>query len=541
MRGIKILSSISVLLLLSTASVDAVGYKHIKNPVTTNVQKAGWDQRNLEAQTERAVYMRAQIEELTKQNEQLRNSLSQAIHDNNKPKTYAPEMEYETRIRALIEENKRLNKALLARPQSNSSANADIYAREIQSLKTQNAELQRNISQLSVAARTHQPDNSELSSYKKENENLRRALAQMKTLDRNEDTQEIQSLRQSISKLEQENRNIAQTLAEATGKALEYQTRVQTLSKSNSADSRQASALEQQLNTANAKIAELQAKLEQEKNNKTPVVTTNKKDIELLQQQNQSLRETIKSQSELLISSGNASTAAEQLISENLMLKRKLEQAGQSSDFNGKTAKQLFAQTQKLQAEVVERDKYIQELDGLKETVKQLRSQNDLYLSNSQSMNTGADPEITELMDVNKSLEEALEKERETTIAYRSKIREYQDEIESVQKGEQSKEASKQEDEIESLRSENEGLKSQIEILTKQSALKKKNDPAIFANMDKVKSDGVTYIDAPYPPVENVLPILGEGGEHIDYSQKTEVKAEDLLSQKPEPLSGGNN
>ncbi len=544
MRCTKILSSVSAIILLSAAPVTAVDFRYHNDTTPPNIHKTGWDQRNLQMQTEGSVYLRAEIEDLKKQNEQLRNSLSQLRHDHkNKAQNYANEMKYETRIQALVEENKRLNKLINTRPQNNSSKEADIYAREIRSLKMQNAELQKNINQLSAAARAHVPKNTdELNAYKKENENLRQALSQMKTIEKNKNYQEVLTLKQSVSKLESENRSMAQALANATDQTLKYQAQIQDINQNGANESRQKSQFKRELQSAQKKIETLEKNLEQARSEKASALQTNNGDLDLLKQQNKSLRETIKSQSELLVSSGNASNAAEQLISENLMLKRKLEQADQSSDFNGKTAKQLFAQTQKMQAEIAQRDKYIQELEGLKETVKQLRNQNDIYLSNAnKNRNQGNEKKLTEMINVNKSLEEALEKERETTIAYRSKIREYQDQVNALQNNNEVKRQQKQREQIDNLKAENETLKSQIEDLTQQVSANRGKDTAVFANMDKVKSKDVTYIDTPYPPVETVLPVLGKNGEHIDYSQTSEVKAEDLLSRAPEPLSGGND
>jgi len=222
------------------------------------------------------------------------------------------------------------------------------------------------------------------------------------------------------------------------------------------------------------------------------------------------------------------------MISENLLLKKKLEQADKSSEFNGQTAKQLFEDNQELRKKVNSFERVLASIEDEKAQLQEQVQNAKAELTQAQLYNH-QNNQKTEKMgagDVNNALQQALEKERETTIAYRTKIREYQDEIEALKSKDVNKEYL---EEIEKLTKENKSLKEDIDDLSKKLSAKKNS--AVFAKMDKIRDD-VTYVDAPYPEVESVLPLLDEDGNRIDYETGVkEIVTEDLLSQGPKPLS----
>lgn len=543
MRSFKLLSSASLILLCSASSAMAMDvHSYAQEKPSGMVHTVGWDQKNLQVQTQGTVYLRAQIEELQKQNEQLRNTVSQLRHkqDNGRIAPPPPGTEYDTRLQALIEENKRLNKQINnkhAASQYKASANAELFAQEIHNLKLENKNLQKQIVKLSSINNSGASDylKQELETYKKENESLRQALINKKALNQG-GNDEVIALENRVSSLQKENRDLALALAEATNQALEYKQKassIKTGSNIAQVNPQEVQKLQSKIKSVSAQNTKLQNELETLKK-----ASKNQKydnaEVLALKKQNQSLRATIKAQSQTLIATSNASQTAERMISENLLLKKKLEQADKSSEFNGQTAKQLFEDNQELRKKVNSFERVLASIEDEKAQLQEQLQNAKAELTQAQLYNQQNNRK-TEKMgagDVNNALQQALEKERETTIAYRTKIREYQDEIESLKNKDVNKEYL---EEIEKLTKENKSLKEDIDDLSKKLSAKKNS--AVFAKMDKIRDD-VTYVDAPYPEVESVLPLLDEDGNRIDYETGVkEIVTEDLLSQGPKPLS----
>ena len=347
---------------------------------------------------------------------------------------------------------------------------------------------------------------------------------------------EVIALENRVSSLQKENRDLALALAEATNQALEYKQKassIKTGSNIAQVNPQEVQKLQSKIKSVSAQNTKLQNELETLKK-----ASKNQKydnaEVLALKKQNQSLRATIKAQSQTLIATSNASQTAERMISENLLLKKKLEQADKSSEFNGQTAKQLFEDNQELRKKVNSFERVLASIEDEKAQLQEQLQNAKAELTQAQLYNQQNNRK-TEKMgagDVNNALQQALEKERETTIAYRTKIREYQDEIESLKNKDVNKEYL---EEIEKLTKENKSLKEDIDDLSKKLSAKKNS--AVFAKMDKIRDD-VTYVDAPYPEVESVLPLLDEDGNRIDYETGVkEIVTEDLLSQGPKPLS----
>ncbi len=356
-----------------------------------------------------------------------------------------------------------------------------------------------------------------------------------KALNENADRNDNKELEQRISSLQKENRGLALALADATNQALEYKQKAGSFMEENKAHSN------------NALVQDLQSKVQMmaaqndtlQKEIKT-IKTTSKNqknyvnsEVLALKKQNQSLRETIKAQSKTLISTSNASQTAERMISENLLLKRKLEQAGKSSDSNGETAKQLFEDNKDLRAKMASYEETMTSLRDEKESLKDQISEAKAELQQMQGAYYNKQKDKAGVRDINNSLQQALEKERATTIAYRTKIREYQNEISRLNNEDANSEYIEQ---IDELTKENNILKEEVDKLSKQAS--SRADSVVYAKMDKVTKDDVTYVDSPYPPVEKTLPILDQDGNHINYAEgTTNIAAEDLLSQDLKALS----
>ena len=101
----KFFLSLSAVTCLS-APVFAMDYR-MDDPLLHNV---GWNDEAIEAQTQSVVYLRARIAQIEKENEQLRNSIHQmrAAQQSAGAKSVKPSNDFNPKVQALLEENKRL-------------------------------------------------------------------------------------------------------------------------------------------------------------------------------------------------------------------------------------------------------------------------------------------------------------------------------------------------------------------------------------------------------------------------------------------------
>ncbi len=573
--------------------------------------------------------LHSQLKRLEIENEQLRNSINKIVAGN---RSAAPSG-VDTRIQALVEENKRLTNLLKQKDTVNtpSVSSGDVYARKIAALKNENQELMAQINALSGQ---RQNDNSgALKAYKEENTLLKEALnqrdngadrivvlqrqiqslklenkrlleseTQSASLHTDADMREkealIVSLQGTVKALQVDNRKLGLAVAEASEKALNYSDRATEARSAYDNNMKALDTLKEQL----SQVQDENSRLKETVAGRTGVSSQAKEQIATLQKQNQSLRDTISAQNEALVSSDNAAKTAERLLVENGSLKRELESADKSSSANGETAQQLLERVKVLQGGIVQRDNYIKKLDGLKDTVKLLREENDRYAQGA-SRDQSASVQISTLASQNEALEAALNQERENIIAYRTKIKEYQDEIASAKnaRANNSSKAALESlgEKLDAAHLENQELKARIDLLSKNAEsvvfqkdasfkTKRKVDSAaslsnvdessevVFAhekkniiatgNSIKMKgtytstSNNVRYVDTPYPPVDEVLPVLGVNGVHLEEAEddtvaasvqaaasvedmahdpvvKNYIKPEELLAQELSPLS----
>ncbi len=502
--------------------------------VDAGVAHAGWDQRALESQTQSAVYLRARIEKLEQENESLRNSYNK-LRIESQQSSSGMDYAYDVRIQALIEENKRLSNLAAGVGNARNGA-GDLYSGQVQELNKQNEQLKNEIARLATQQKyqgqandqqrvlaqevdrlksellRYQSQGSDVLSYqqtieslKLENADLLRQQRTIASASKGDDrglsdlTDKNQKLEVSLEELRVENRTLGQALAEMSSKALGYQDRTVEVVQSEADNVREIAKLNARVKAESAKSKALEARIVTLQSGIKNDSST--RDLEAMIKQNQSLRDTIKAQNEILVSSDNAGQAAEHYISENQALRRKLEEAQKSSDFNATSAQDVMARLQQLESELAQKE---QNLEGLKNTVKQLSDERDRKENIQRNSQVDLDF-VAALQEQNKALEVALEKERDTVILFKSKVREYQDEL---------------------------------EVLKTQT----RSTPDVTATVTKKNNDdikNVKYIETNYPPVEQVLPILDQDGGHIPY-ESSEIKPEDLLSKELKPLEDIN-
>ncbi len=599
MNARNLFASVSLLMCLSS-SAFATDYRVESLFSHSNMHNIGWDQQSLEAQMQGAVYLRAQIKKLEQQNEQLRNSLSQM---RNKANQTAP-VGRDPRLQALIEENKRLsNQILTSKAQNNakqSGISADVYMQKLyvleaenqkikvslaqaltQSggesafLKQENVRLKSSLSTLSSSGTGYQ---GRITTLEKEIRSLKGQNAALlsSSSSRTGETSKaamgkIIALQNTVQELQGENRKLAQTLAASSNKLLGLHERADLARNEKDVNARSVVTLKSTLAQAKKENASLNQTIQKLKTVKSkPAVVVNSSGIQSLKKQNQSLRETIRAQNEVLVSADNATKTAERLLTENAMLKRQLKLAGKVGLSNGKSAKELFVRNTKLQSEVKQRDNYIQQLEGLKYTVKQLRLENDKYVM-GKATSSNVKKRFAALRVEQKKSDNLLKKERENATQYKIKIREYQEEIAGIRNGQSKKMASKisdyksqmllleqgqenQSEEITALKLENQELKAQIKLSSEKASVEKvkkvkeaKHTPkkstivARAHNIEKL-AEVATFVETSYPPVEQITPLLDHEGEHRYNKENTldgsrvGLLSETLLSQELKPL-----
>ncbi len=588
----------------------------------------GWETKNLNAQTRTIAILGKKIEKLEDENEQLRNSINRLISEGKKNYQIS---ENDTRIQALIEENKRLLDLLRANKNSDNSSGPEtsenVYAGKIAFLINENKKLKDQVARLSN--NQGKTDYSIIDAYKEENFLLKEALNQRdngaerivllqkqirelksknydlenKLADRSKyiadkdmlakKNEEIRFLQSKVKNLQDDNKDLKSSISRASDELQKYIDRTNKLRAAYKNNLEALELLKGRISRVKKENKELQEEL---LNNKSNLNKTQNDQIAALKKQNKSLRETIKAQNEELISADNAVKTAERLLSENQLLKRNLESITKSSAVNSETTKDLIEHNKKLQEAIIQRDKYIKKLSGLKETVKMLREENDKLLYARDNDVNNENTRISDLLKQNNDLRKELNKEHENIVSYKNRIKEYQLKIKELSSDDKKSDFENKilnlNKKITSLSLENQDLKARIEILSKdkKSPVFHKADiyfdnasdnsfelletKPLSSEVDFIrgkkeiivapdskdkeqdnKIEEVTYVDTKYPPVNEVLPVLNQDGSHTDsfksmeYSLQMEdmsktsdasdtanIRSEDLLSKELTPL-----
>ncbi len=582
MNARKLILSTSALMLITLPSI-AQDYR-IDAPY---MQKVEWNQQQpYGSQANNSNYLQAQINRLERENEQLRAAINRMQQQGAAPQPDYSDLN-DTRIQALLEENRRLT-TLLNQTNSDSTISSDVFARKIYTLNEQNERLQGELKATKEKALRDRADAERFASENQKllsqrgNQNLnlveiaslrsriaelekRNSALQLQTanvdnsskkeiLDLQKKENQISALQTSVKRLEKEKAALKTEISKTAGefetlklKNNELISKQQNVVAAKNSESLALKEKDQKINelmnalalaksenereqTApikekDKKITELMASLTaaktenqilQDKIDTQIVQQSNQKNNELaaLQAQNNSLRETIRAQNEMLVMADNATKKAEELSLENQSLRRKIELAGHANLTNTKSTQELLARHEDQSAELERQRQYINKLEGLKDTVKQLRMENDSLRANTSVTNVSA--QISSL-------------EKQAT----------------------------------DLRLENQNLKARIDLLSQKTEKQQQtsNDAQILletkpSNSDvKFEKQGMLSTDEPedvkvletsYPKVDKVLPILNEKGGHIYDATKEEqpesiqkdasLAAEDLLKQGPKPL-----
>lgn len=509
---------------------------------------AGWDQKLLDDQINSQEHIQTQLERLERENEQLRNAIAQMRKQKNSAAVpLKPEPTNDSRIQALIEENKRLTKQLDQSKAHQTTLTDGIVMRKINALDSQNENLRNKIKNLKAEKRAlklqneknHSKEGASLKSRIQDLEKQNKALIAEKEkialgikqdkAKQTKDQNSLSSLQDALEKLREENRSLTQKLSQAP---------------------------------------------------EPSVSKVENADIKTLKTQNERLRDTIKAQTDLLARTDNAAQKAEALLSENAALKNQLKHANNATNSNDTATKELLTRNQKMVTQLKKQEQRIAQLEGLTETVKQLRMENDRIRA-GQLVVKNANEQITTLQEKNNALQADLNKQKEAASAYRVEISKYQNEIKTLHADIKRDEIKESENQITALRLENHELKARIELLNakqKKSVVFKSETGTSDTNtqtetllqetvieqpvqytkaketeisQSEYETEGIKLIETAYPKVDKVLPILNAEGKHIYEKVKTSalpedgatktangaLKAEDLLSQDLKPLS----
>jgi len=575
----KIIASVTLLMCLTNSAsamdMSNSGWdKHLEK--NSLIQKVGWDQKNLDAQTRSTGHLIARLKKLEAQNEQLRNSISLIRAG----KTSYGKPVPDPRIIGLIDENKRLS-ALIEKNRIQESS-ASFYVGQINTLKVENQKLSRQVEELNVntaagigAGGGILEDNSVLKAYMEENQLLKEALnqrdngaerivvlqQQVKNLkSKNEklklDTSleasssdsdagnavelvkkeaEIVAIKKELVAEQEENRKMSLALVETTQKAFNSGKNANKATDAYENNLKAVELLQNRLSKAQKDNRELNLKLELAS---TISSSSSDEQAEALRQQNESLRETIKAQSESLHSADNAAKTAERLLTENAALQNKLERARNSNSTDGKAVQEMVMRIKTLEKDVLHRDTYIK---------KMLAAKAEELAEISRSDTPNAAGHVASLRKKNAALAEALDEEKNSSISYRRKIVEYQKKLERIKELEQASSSgvhrasiferhvktleSKQqqsENTVSELKLENQELKARIELMANNAKALNEiqpasgQDPDTSTNSQNTSNEGykkgATFLDTKYPSAERILPIFDEGnnkGEDI--------------------------
>ena len=556
--------AVTYILLFSVPVAQAGDFYYIEPP-RKNISQIQWDTQSIQSQTQSVVYLRARVTELAQENEQLRNSIAKLKSS----KSSGAHLAYDARIQALIDENKRLSQ-IIARNDTAPAQNTDVYAATIQKLQSENAMLKSKVSihddgrnviySLQKEVGKLQQENIALKENAKKKDNINTvngsAVSQL-----HQKEVELLKLHENVRSLEDENRKLGQALADSSSKLIAYQENVQNINKDNDESAQTLKVLRERLAGVEKEKKILQDKLADAGRVHDKQGISSSRELESLKQQNERLRETIGAQNDVLKQADNASQTAEKYLSENLSLKKQLEQLRHAHEENAKASKDLFVLNEKLRDEIAKRDQYITELEGLKETVHQLQNAKQAHAKSAQNENS-INVKTAQLENEIQSLQDALNKERDRTVEYRTKIREYQEQLETLKSGASEEMAQqisgykaqldscknnfkKLNDDLSKKNVELQDLRAQIELL-KEEKHTSFNNKVSSGKMELIAraDESVTYVETAYPPVEQVAPLLDKDGHQI-YSDdqvmdepKIDLVSEELLAQEPRPLKG---
>ncbi|MCB1591689.1 MAG: hypothetical protein KDI90_04475 [Alphaproteobacteria bacterium] len=269
----------------------------------------------------------------------------------------------------------------------------------------------------------------------------------------------------TLAELQEENRKLAQALAEMSTQALEAEKNRADLVLSSNAGAQ-----------AKRELASLQTEYEALKSENLALKKGSSQsnvdagELEKLKKQNESLRQTISAQNEALLASDDSIKLNARLQQENADLKLAVKRNGTADRESEETIASLRTEIAALKRQVKDTDISAASLQGLKQTVQNLKVENEQLRQASAGISkTGAGNQAQgmggkALLAKIEDLESRLEKERAATSEYRKMIKQYQDSVGAPDQGSAAGQG-QYSPEIRALMMENQELRARLELL----------------------------------------------------------------------------
>lgn len=484
----------------------------------------------------------SQLEERLKQleleNEQLRNVLDrsrnevpQIPQENLQPSpqvqveaepTKGKALDYNKKIRELERRNKdlELKIAEIAQGLQKNLGILDQSQKALAEARKENESLKQ------AKSGNNKPGQQELSRLAQENKALKAKIEELEArtaqMQSASDPERIGQLQNMLGELQAENRKLAQALAEMSTQALAAE-------KSRTED---ALAAREGLEAKN-RLASLEQQYETLKAENQALKVSGKgsggPELEELKAQNLSLRQTIQAQNEALLASDDAVKLNARLKQENADLKLALKQGGPVDQQAQETIAALQSENAALKKQAQESGADSASLEGLKQTVANLKAENEHLRQASaggkNAASSGGAKDKALLIKLNE-LEQRLEKERAATSEYRKMIKQYQDQgMAPAQAAAQSGGQSVYAPEVRALMLENQELRARLELLEGSSGRKS-------APQGQERQSALEAVPVAEVPV--VLPEMPTASELLE--TEPETKNVQLIRKNYKPL-----
>lgn len=475
------------------------------------------------------------LKQLELENEQLRNILDrsrnevpQIPQENLQPspqvqiepdQVQGKALDYNKKIRELERRNKELEQKIgeLAQGLQKNAGILDASQKALIQTRQENESLKQ-------AAANKKGGQQELGRLAQENNALKQRIEELEArsaqMQSAADPERMTQLQNMLGELQAENRKLAQALAEMSTQAL--------ASEKNRTQDALAAREGQE---AKSRLAALEQKYEalQAENNalKKSGKGSGGPEVEELKAQNSSLRQTIQAQNEALLASDDAIKLNARLKQENADLKLALQQGAGGVQESQQTVRALQAEIATLKTQISEGGVDAASLEGLKQTVQNLKAENEQLrqagLNVKDAAQSGAGNSTALLVKV-RDLEQRLEKERAATSEYRKMIKQYQDQgaAPSPTEGQ-----SVYAPEVRALMLENQELRARLELLEGASGQGRKSAPQEQGRQSALEA-------VPVAEVPVVLPKMPTASELLE--TEPETKNVQLIRKNYKPL-----
>ncbi len=438
-------------LLFVTMHVNAT---ETQQRVTEGIVLAGWeDRKTVPVPRKTTSYPLSRIEQLERENEQLRNSITQMRRQLNaiNPAAGANETgKKNAQIQALIEENNRLTKRVMTMEKAARTSGASTDSRAVKALKKEVDQVKRSNEQLRSALAQRNSEaaasaemqtqinalSANLQSLEQENKTLKASLLSQQNQiaasqgsaenEKRQQSQIISSLQSELETLKKENKNLNAQIA-STDRLLSQTTQLANTKKDKEAE------LLQQVATLNAQLGELS------KNNSTLQTQIASKDT-LLNEANK--KANLKSQGQQEVEQKLAALQAElaQLTQNNSALQTQiaakdaqLKEANKTAQSKTQTKKQfdqkiadLQAQNESLRQTIKAQNEVLVSADNSTQAAERLMSENlalKQQLEQASKSNQSSSDTTQDLMALNQKLQTEITK-RDNYIAQLEPLKE---------------------------------------------------------------------------------------------------------------------